>query len=156
MGARSATLVGVPDRPSLPTPASTLPLVALGGAVGAVVRWGAVEAWPWSATWAILVCNVIGSALLGVLAGFAPGPRSLVSADAYAREFRRRRLVGTGFCGGLTTLSTVAVSAAGQLADGRRLTMVGDLGVTLALTLGAAAFGLALAGRARRATGETS
>lgn len=74
--------------------------VALGAAVGAPVRF-AVErllaaSWPWG-TWLV---NVVGSAVLGVLAGLAQsGPGVPVQVVA---------LVGTGFCGALTTFGGFA------------------------------------------------
>lgn len=69
-------------------------LVALGAAVGAPLRWlvGRLVPGPRGT----LVVNVLGSALLGASLGLGP--------SSYA-------LVGTGFCGALTTFSTFAVEA---------------------------------------------
>jgi CrcB protein len=79
-----------------------------------------------------LVVNVAGSALLGVLLGRADVPAWVVA------------LVGTGFCGTLTTFSTFGadvVRLVEQRALGRALAY---LGATLVLGLGAAAAGYAL------------
>jgi CrcB protein len=74
-----------------------------------------------------LVVNVGGSALLGVLAG-ASGLGAAVPA-----------LVGTGFCGALTTFSTFGADVL-RLADARRLLgALGYVAATLVLGLGATA-----------------
>jgi fluoride exporter len=80
-----------------------------------------------------LAVNVVGSAVLGALAG-AAGASGAVLA-----------LVGTGFCGALTTFSTFGADVA-RLVDLRRL--VGALGyvaATLVLGLGAAVLAWAVA-----------
>ncbi|MGH1503623.1 MAG: fluoride efflux transporter FluC [Acidimicrobiales bacterium] len=132
---------------TVPSAAATLPLVAVGGAVGALVRWGLIEAAGGGA--AVLACNVVGSLILGVLVGSMPRPGTMMSADEWARRFGRQRLLGTGFCGGLTTLSTVAVDAAGRLDDGRPGAAVAGLATTVALTGIAGAVGVLAARRSR-------
>jgi fluoride exporter len=80
-----------------------------------------------------LVVNVAGSALLGVLLGRADVPAWTVA------------LVGTGFCGTLTTFSAFGadvVRLLEQRALGRALAY---LGATLVLGLGAAAAGFVAA-----------
>ena len=74
--------------------------VFTGGALGTVVR-AVVETlaapppghWPW----ATFVVNIMGAALLGYVA-------ARLAEGSY-----RRPLLGTGFCGGLTTFSTMQV-----------------------------------------------
>lgn len=74
--------------------------VFTGGAVGTVLR-AVVETlltpapghWPW-ATFAV---NIVGAAVLGYVAA------------RFAEDSYRRPLLGTGFCGGLTTFSTMQV-----------------------------------------------
>jgi CrcB protein len=79
-----------------------------------------------------LVVNVVGSALLGALTG-ASGASAAVLA-----------LVGTGFCGALTTFSTFGADVV-RLADGRRLlSALGYVAATLVLGLGAAALAWSL------------
>ena len=74
-----------------------------------------------------LVVNVIGSALLGALTG-----ASGVSAAQFA-------LLGTGFCGALTTFSTFGADVL-RLVDLRRLLVaLGYVASSLLLGLGAAA-----------------
>ena len=80
-----------------------------------------------------LVVNVVGSALLGALTG-----ASGVSAAGLA-------LVGTGFCGALTTFSTFGADVL-RLADLRRLLAASAyVATTLVLGLGAAVFAWTLA-----------
>lgn len=80
----------------------TVMLVALGAAVGAPVRYLVEKrlagAYPWG-TW---VVNVVGSAVLGATAGYVVGPGASGSTAALVA------LVGTGFCGSLTTFGGFA------------------------------------------------
>lgn len=71
-------------------------LVALGGGLGAAVRWLAGRALDRGWHLGTLLVNLAGSALLGALVG----------ADAPAAVLT---VVGVGFCGGLTTYSSFAV-----------------------------------------------
>jgi fluoride exporter len=76
--------------------------VAAGGAAGAGLRWAIVEVGPGGRfPWAILAANLVGSLLLGYLV-----------ASAYRRPLRWSLALGVGFCGGLTTFSSFAVSTA--------------------------------------------
>jgi fluoride exporter len=79
-------------------------LVALGGAIGAASRYGVslafgsrTETWPW-ATFSI---NVVGSLLIGVLAGW-------LSSRADGGE-PWRLLLGVGVLGGFTTFSAYSL-----------------------------------------------
>lgn len=120
----------------------TVVLVLVGGALGAVARYGTdhlvhrrfSRRFPWGT----LTVNVIGSAILGVVAGAAHSATYLVA------------LVATGFCGALTTFSTFAyetVRLATNRAWGRAVLNVGVSaagglsGVTLGYALGAALSG---------------
>jgi CrcB protein len=121
-------------------------LVAVGGACGAVLRlWvttglaqrlRALAATsrlpaPVGLSAGTFVVNVVGSFVLGTLGGVG-------SADL-------RVLLGTGFCGGLTTFSTFVADTLG-LAALRRPLAVGYVLVMLAAGFGAVAAGVALAG----------
>ena len=100
--------------------------IAVGGAAGALVRWGIAEAWGSSEfPWPTLIVNVIGCGLL-----------ALVTADSV--PLHQQRLLAVGFCGGLTTFSTLTVEVV-------RLNEAGDittaaLYVVLSVVLGLAAF----------------
>ena len=105
-------------------------LVAAGAVPGAVLRWQvALHVGDHN-----LLVNVLGAALLGLLAGRPAAPR-------------RQLLVGIGFCGSLTTFSSWMVNSVGFLAAGDWASALGLIGLTLGLGLGAAALGFAL-GRA--------
>ena len=79
--------------------------------LGALVRLGVVEALPPTAgrwPWATFLVNVAGAFLLGLVAARWPS-----SSD------RRRLLLGTGFCGALTTFSTMQLELLQMLDAGR-------------------------------------
>ncbi|MAT36795.1 MAG: fluoride efflux transporter CrcB [Acidimicrobiaceae bacterium] len=83
-------------------------LVVIGGVTGAGCRWVLqsqfAEPSGGSIHWAILLVNVAGCFVLGVILG------KKVKENLYL-------LLGAGFCGGLTTFSTFAVDAASLLKD---------------------------------------
>ncbi len=74
----------------------SLLLVVLGAAVGAPVRYVLAVLLDGRLPWGTILVNVAGSLLLGVFSGLA-----LSGAMA--------ALLGTGFCGALTTFSAFAV-----------------------------------------------
>jgi CrcB protein len=84
--------------------------IFIGGALGALLRAGLAEGlpdpgvgWPW-ATFAV---NIVGAALLGYWFTVLPHTQY------------RRPLLTTGFCGALTTFSTVQVELLEMLDAGR-------------------------------------
>jgi CrcB protein len=81
-----------------------------------------------------LAVNVAGSALLGVLLGLADIPAWAVA------------LMGTGFCGALTTFSTFGADVVRLLEQRAVLRALAYAAATLILGLGAAAAGYAGAG----------
>jgi CrcB protein len=115
---------------------------ALGGALGALARWGVAQAlphapgdWPWST----LLVNLVGCLVLGLLIGavFARHPDS-----SWLRPF-----LGTGVLGGFTTYSTFAVDLVQQADASAWRTVAGYLVASVAGGIAAAALGL-LCGRA--------
>jgi fluoride exporter len=113
--------------------------VAAGGFVGAPSRYlldRAITARAHSERpWGTFVINVTGSLLLGFLTGLTmTGHLSDVG----------KALLGTGFCGAYTTFSTFTFESARLLEDGRFADAVGNVVISLAAGLAAAAGGLAI------------
>ncbi|OYN99548.1 fluoride efflux transporter FluC [Enemella evansiae] len=87
-----------------------LAVVAAGGALGSLARWGLAVAlphlgpgWPWST----LIVNLTGSLLLGVL---------IVVVDRRPAHRLLYPFLGVGVLGGWTTFSTMMTDVAGLVA----------------------------------------
>ena len=107
-------------------------LVAAGAVPGALLRWQvALHLGDQN-----LLVNIVGAALLGLLAGLPAAPR-------------RQLLMGIGFCGSLTTFSSWMLAAMKHLSAGDWGAALGLIGLTLGLGLGAAALGFSLGSRLR-------
>lgn len=98
-------------------------LVALGGGVGAGIRYlaGRYVASYGSFPVPTFLVNAVGCFVLGLLSGAALSPEFFA-------------LLGTGFCGGLTTYSTFAVEAVA--AERLRRPMVSALYIVASLAVG--------------------
>lgn len=110
--------------------------VAVGGAAGALARWGLSEAFPFDADelpWTILAINVLGSFALALLPALAAARRSPTVAVA----------LGPGVLGGFTTLSAYSEEARALIDAGR----VGVAGCYLVGTLAACLVAVAVASR---------
>lgn len=107
-----------------PPPPRLVAAVAVGGALGAVLRWLLGELVPDGAgfPWTTFAINVSGSFVLALLPALFTVRRSPVLAAG----------LGTGVLGGYTTLSTVSEQT-------RALLDSGDAGAALAYTLGTVA-----------------
>jgi CrcB protein len=91
-----------------------LAAIFVGGAIGAVSRYGLAEALPHDAgtwPWATFIVNLAGALALGYL---TTRLQERLPPTAY-----RRPLLGTGLCGALTTFSTVQIELLQMLDDGR-------------------------------------
>jgi CrcB protein len=143
-----------PPRPHHAQPL-LLGLVALGGFLGAATRYGVALVLPSaSGRWptGTFVVNLVGAFILGaLLEGLARG-----GPDAGWRR-RARLLVGTGFCGALTTYSTLAVETDLLVRDGAPGLALAYVVVSVVAGLFASAVGIAVAvghhrrGRPRKA-----
>ncbi|MEV6867045.1 fluoride efflux transporter CrcB [Streptosporangium subroseum] len=115
-------------------------LVLIGGAVGAPLRYltdRAVQArhdtvFPWG-TFAV---NVVGSLILGALTG---------AALSGAAGTDVQLLLGTGFCGALTTYSTFSYETLRLAETGARFFAAANVIASIVAGLGAVFVGLALA-----------
>lgn len=95
---------------------AAIALVALGGTVGVAAREALTLVVPTlgALPLAIALVNLLGAFLLGLLY------EALTRADPARSTARRLRLLlGTGFCGGFTTYSALAVDTALLLGDGK-------------------------------------
>lgn len=136
-------------------PWRTALLVAIGGAVGAILRFTLAVLWPTVTTptlvelpWATLFVNLLGCLVLGTLNGWL---------EVRAQRPWLQPLLGTGLCGGFTTFSSVVLEGSAMIgADFPVLAMTYTL-LTLLLCLTGVALGLvggrrlAVRHRARRA-----
>ena len=91
-----------------------LAAIFAGGVLGAIARVAIAEWLPHSGSewpWATYTANIVGTFLLGY---FATRLQERLPVSAY-----RRPLLGTGFCGALTTFSTVQIELLAMLDAGR-------------------------------------
>jgi CrcB protein len=99
-----------------------LTAVFAGGCAGALARVALSEAWPadpGSWPWATLLVNVAGAFVLGLVVSGGP----------------RGALLGPGFCGALTTFSTLQLEVLEMLDDGRVALAAAYLAVSVAAGL---------------------
>ncbi len=129
-----------------------LGLVALGGAAGCLVRYliDLVTNWDVLAAptfpWPTLVINVTGCLLIGV-AGVVIGGRR--------RELQWRALIVTGFLGGYTTFSALALESVALLDRGLPWLALSYLASTVIFGALAVSLGVRLAGRFLTPHGST-
>ena len=110
--------------PSLKLELQELLLVGLGAVPGALLRWQvALHLGDQN-----LLVNVLGAALLGLLAGLPAAPR-------------RQLLLGIGFCGSITTFSSWMLAVMEHLSSGDWGAGFGLIALTLGLGVGAAGLG---------------
>jgi CrcB protein len=122
------------------TPALAAAVIGAGG-IGAVLRYLTTLLFPHDAATSrlplgVLLVNVVGSFVAGVIVGLAA--HSDLSADW-------KLVLVTGFCGGLTTFSTLSVETMQLVERGRWRTATMSIGANLVFGIGAAALGFMLA-----------
>ena len=113
-------------------------LVALGGAVGTAARLGLGMLRPDAGVLPVLIANVVGAVLIGVLTARLPTATDL------------RVLLGTGALGGFTTYSAFMTGTVGLWADAPLLAVLYAAG-SLLLGLAGAALGLRIGSAGEKA-----
>lgn len=121
-------------------------IVAAGGALGAVARYGVgvwtqrlfpAAQWPW----ATLTVNVVGGLLMGLLAGW-------LAFRGGAHSESLRLFAAVGVLGGFTTFSAFSLEAA-LMIERRQLAMAGGyVAASVVLSIAALFIGLMVARRA--------
>jgi CrcB protein len=112
-----------------------LAVIALGGGLGALARYGLARLWPTPPggfPWATFATNVLGCALIGVL--------MVLVTEVWSAHRLLRPFLGVGVLGGFTTFSTYAVEFRALLRPGTVPVAFGYLfGTVLAALLAAVA-----------------
>ncbi len=119
-------------------------LVALGGATGAVARYGlGVQAlrlfgsgWPYGT----FIANLLGGLLMGLLAG-------ILAFKGEADQEKLRLLLGVGVLGGFTTFSAFSLETALMIERRAYGTAAGYAGASVLLSITALFVGLIVARR---------
>lgn len=127
-----------------PTPVRTprlLGVIALGGVLGSLARWGVDLAFgerdPGHLPWATLAVNVLGCLAIGVLASRLPSDRG---------PWWPRPLLITGVLGGFTTFSAYAMETGLLIDEGAPLIAAAYLLITVVAGLLAVLVGTRLSG----------
>lgn len=109
-------------------------LVALGGAIGSVARYGvgvgAARLFGLAFPWGTLIVNVVGGLIMGALA-------ARIGPD----HETQRLLFGVGVLGGFTTFSTFSLESVRLLQTDAKLALLYIL-ASVVLSVGACAIGL--------------
>ena len=131
------------DPPRIPSRSEYHPFVQIlfvstGAIVGALCRWQiqkeiASKNPSWQ-KWSTLGINMVGSCILGIVAGYNIEPTSSTSL-----------LIGVGFCGSFTTMSTFAVDCIKLINNCEYGEMIILLTLTLITSLGMAAMSFFIA-----------
>lgn len=122
--------------------------VAIGAFFGGLARYAVGLAWPTSAgafPWDTFGVNTVGAFILALTLVLV---LEVLPPSTYLRP-----MVGTGFCGALTTFSSVATGVDHLAAHGHTTLAVGFVAVSLIAGLAAASFGL-IVGRSIAANQE--
>lgn len=119
--------------------------VALGGALGSILRFGVSE---WMALrlgpafpWGTLAVNAIGSLVIGLLAAMAVPDGVRLLSQTPARAF-----LMVGFCGGFTTFSTFSLQTLALMQSGQWVAAGANIVGSVVVCLAAVAVGFFVGG----------
>jgi CrcB protein len=119
-------------------------MVAVGGAAGAVARYGMsaaiARAAGHPAPLPTAAVNILGCAIAGALLGAMAGGRLPLTVD-------QRALIFAGLLGGFTTFSGVGIDTLALVQQGRGVTAAANVALQIAVGLGALAIAYALVRR---------
>ena len=118
--------------------------VFAGGCVGGLLRYAVLRGLPAvgaAVPWPVVAVNTAGAFVLGLVVAVAAARPQLPLL---------RPLLGTGFCGALTTFSTIALGADDLLADGAIAEAVTYVLVSAVAGVAAAATGVTVGRRVAR------
>lgn len=104
---------GKRDRQAWRRDLDVVAVIAVGGGLGSIARYGLARAMPTPAggfPWATLITNVVGCAVLGGL--------MYLVLEVWPPSRYRRPFLGVGVCGGFTTFSTAMVETRGLIDGG--------------------------------------
>lgn len=124
---------------------SSILVISLGAALGAVSRWGLGLAL--NGVFAPIPLGTVAANLIG---GYLIGVALAVFAELPALPPEWRLLVITGFLGGLTTFSTFSAEVTALIQQGRMLWATGAIAVHVAGSLGMTLLGLATVAALKR------
>lgn len=114
-------------------------LVFLGGCIGGLTRYVVTRQWPgapFGFPWSTFAVNVAGAFVLATLV--------VVVVEAARGVPGLRPLIGTGFCGALTTFSAVVVSSDRLISHGHAATAAVYLVASIAAGLASAVIGMSV------------
>ncbi len=117
-----------------------LPLVAVGGVVGALLRWFILDLTGDTdlRSFVLLAINVVGAGIIGWLAGRGYEPDQ--HGEAHQASETVWPLAAIGFCGGFTSFASFTLDVAERLEAGEISNAATLTVLTLALTTGVAGF----------------
>lgn len=127
-------------------------LVAVGGSLGVVARYGAgVAAAQWLGKgfpWGTLLVNVVGCFLMGlvmeVLLGLESHTKEAITPAIRLQAAFWHKAVAIGFLGGLTTFSSFGGDTLREFQAGHSLLALSNVAANLLLSLGAVWCGIAV------------
>jgi CrcB protein len=117
-----------------------LAVIALGGGLGALLRYGVGRWWPPQPSgvpWSTFTVNVVGCFAIGIL--------MVLITEVWVAHRLLRPFLGIGLLGGFTTFSTYSLEVRRLLESGAALPAFGYLAGSVVAALGAVVLGMGVA-----------